>query len=247
MPHAGEASAGGRPAERRRLRARLSRRSLAVVAGLAAALGVVAWVALGTSVLGVRTVDVVGAGHVSAAEVRAAVDVPSGFPLARVDPAAVQARVGAIPAVRDVTVERRFPRTLVVSIVERTAVAVASVRDSGLTYVDAEGVAFAPAPATAARGKTALPVLAAVEGDARTAAAAVVGGLPSGLQKRVVRVEARTPDSVTLQLRSGHSVVWGDVERPQRKAQVLVALMTAVKDAKTYDVSAPDAPTTRTT
>ncbi|NHC12295.1 cell division protein FtsQ/DivIB [Motilibacter deserti] len=220
---------------------------MGVLAGLVVLLGVAAWVALGTSLLGVRTVEVVGASRVPPEQVRAAADVSPGFPLARVDPAAVRERVAAIPAVRDVRVERRFPRTLVVTVAERTPVAVTSMRDSGLTYVDAAGVAFAPAPPAAAKGKTALPVLRTAAGPTRVAAAVVVGGLPAGLQKRVVRVEAKTPDSVTLVLRSGHSVVWGDVERAQRKAEVLVALMAAVKDAKTYDVSAPDAPTTRST
>jgi cell division protein FtsQ len=224
---------------------RLSRRAWLAVVGLVLVLGITGYTVLGTSVLGVRTVQVVGAERVTVEQVRSVVDVPAGFPLARVDPEDVRQRVESLPAVRAVRVERRFPRTLVVTVVERSPVAVAAA-GAGWSYVDGEGFAFAAAPASAARGKQALPILKTSDDATLRAAAGVVAGLPAGLRKRVVRIAAKTPDSVTLSLRSGHSVIWGGVERTPRKAQVLVALMTAVKNAKTYDVSAPDAPTTRT-
>ena len=46
-----------------------------------------------------------------------------------------------------------------------------------------------------------------------------------------------------MQLTRGRIVVWGSTERGERKAAVLAVLLA--RKARVYDVSAPDAPTTR--
>ena len=56
--------------------------------------------------------------------------------------------------------------------------------------------------------------------------------------------QTRLPHAfVTLRLTRDRTVVWGSPERGDRKATVLTALMS--RRADVYDVSAPDAPTTR--
>jgi cell division protein FtsQ len=75
------------------------------------------------------------------------------------------------------------------------------------------------------------------------AALDVLAAVPRVLAGQVLEVRAATPDQVTLRLTRSRMVMWGSPERSRRKAAVLAALMT--RPAKIYDVSAPDAPTTR--
>src|SRR5690242_11484792 len=109
-----------------RVRQRRLRAALPWLVGLAAAavLAGAATILLVTPLFGVSDVRVVGARLVTAAEVRAAAHVPPGTPLARVDAAAVSRRVARLAPVATATVIRHWPRTLVVRVVERTAVAV---------------------------------------------------------------------------------------------------------------------------
>ena len=89
--------------------------------GLAPLLLVVAlagWLVLGTSVFGVRDVVVSGASILSPDEIRQAAAVRPGTPLARVDLAAVRARVAALAPVATVRVDRDWPDTLTVAVRE---------------------------------------------------------------------------------------------------------------------------------
>ncbi|RZS82914.1 cell division protein FtsQ [Motilibacter rhizosphaerae] len=234
-----------RPAPQPVRRPWLSRRALVALLGVVTVLVLAGWVALGTSALGVHTVEVRGTDRVPAAAVRAAVGVRAGFPLPRVDPAAAARRVRALPAVASATVTRVWPHTLRVQVVERQPVAVVQ-KGSGWSYVDAAGTAFAAAPATAGRSAD-VPVIRTRRGDtgALRSAAAVVAVLPGAVLAQLTSVDADSVDSVTLRLHGGSSVVWGSPEGSARKAQVLAVLMRSVSGGTVYDVSAPEAPTVR--
>ena len=218
---------------------------MAVGTGLALVLGL-GYSVLATSMLGLRSVELRGAQTVSSAQVRSAVGVRQGFPLARVRLDVAAAAVERIPAVRSATVTRDWPHGLRVSVVEREPVGIVA-DGTGWSYVDRTGVAFAPAPAAETKDPLGHPVLRTRRGDlgALRSAAAVVGGLPQALLLQVARVDAQSVDSVSLALRSGKTVLWGSPDRSVRKATVLAALRTSVTDGRTYDVSAPDAPTVR--
>ena len=60
-------------------------------------------------------------------------------------------------------------------------------------------------------------------------------------QVREARAVSR--EHVELRLRKDRRVLWGSSERGPRKAAVLAVLLA--KKAAVYDVTAPDAPTTR--
>jgi cell division protein FtsQ len=208
---------------------------------VAAVLGAVGWALLGTALLGVRSVHVLGTTRVTAAEVRAAAAVRPNEPLARLDTAAVAARVAALPSVRAVEVDRQWPRGLLITVHERVPAAV-QLQGSSFALVDKEGVSFAVVP-TRPRG---LPLVSApvdAGSAALRAALEVLGDAPPSLNGQLLEVRAATPDQVTLRLTHKRTVVWGSPERGRRKAAVLAALMS--RRAKVYDVSAPDAPTTR--
>ena len=202
---------------------------LGVVAGLV-------WAVWFSPLLAVREVRVLGIEALSRDVVVAAADVPVGTPLARVDVAAVVSRVQALPRVARVEVRRGFPHELVLVVVERAAVAVE--RDgTAFAVVDAAGVRFARSRTAAGR-----PILEAEDAAARRSGLDVLVALPAQVASRVATVRAASRDDVTLVLRSGDLVRWGDASRSERKAEVLTVLLG--RRASVYDVSAPDLPTT---
>lgn len=228
--------ASGSRGARRRLWRRASIALLAVVAFVG-----LAWMLGWSTLLGVRTVEVVGNQRSSEALIVLTADVPPGTPLARVDTRGVIDRVAQLPVVHDVRVQRVWPHTLRIVVTERTPVAVAR-SGSGLRLVDADGVDFA-AVTSASRQVPLLDVdLDLVPPDQLAAGLAVVDGLPAKLAIRVASVAVVSPDDVRLDLRSGAVVRWGDASQPAEKAAVLGALLR--RHADQYDVSAPGAPTT---
>jgi len=214
-------------------------RNLLVLLAVLVLAGVAVWLVWFSSVLTVSQVRVLGATSVPEAQVRAAIDVPLGTPLARVDAEGIVARVGAIPAIGAVEVRRGWPNLLVVVVTERTPLAVVA-DGTRFAYVDATGARFGSA---AARGR--FPVVRASGPTALVSALGVLSSLPDADRATVVRVSARTRDDVVLQLATGSSVQWGGPQDAERKLAVLHALLP--RRARLYDVSAPDLPTTQGT
>jgi cell division protein FtsQ len=238
----GPASSPRRFPERAQAR-RWSRWKVALVLlGTAGLLAAAAWAVLESRLFAVRAVEVTGTSRLSAAQVVAAADVLEGTPLARVDTGAVAGRVRELPAVRTVDVVRRWPHRVQIVVRERAPAAVRP-HGSSFSLVDRSGIAFDVVKARPAG----LPLLSApvdAGPEALRAALDVLAATPPAVRPQVVEVRAASPDHVTLRLTQGRTVVWGSPDRGDRKAEVLTALMT--RRAKTYDVSAPDAPTTRT-
>jgi cell division protein FtsQ len=198
------------------------------------------WAVWFSTLLSVTEVRVLGARTVSIDEVRQAAAVPAQQPLARVDADGVAARVGAIPEVASVEVRRGWPHVLVVVVTERTPIAVTRA-GSAWTYLDATGARFGT-PAAPPKG---MPVVVASTDAALASATGVVAALPASLSAVVTTVNARTRDDVVLTLSGGSTVQWGSPDESPRKATVLAALLKV--KARSYDVSAPDLPTTQGT
>ena len=206
---------------------------------LASAVALVAltvWVVWFSPLLSVREVRVLGAVDVPAGSVLEAAAAPPGQPLARVDVAGVTERVAALPRVASVEVRRGWPSVLVVVVTERTPIAVVP-GGSTFAYLDATGASFG----SVRRAPQGFPVVSATTDDALQSATAVVDALPASLRAVVAKVTAGTHDDVVLTLTSGPTVRWGSVEQSDRKAAVLAALLRV--KAASYDVSAPDLPT----
>lgn len=98
-----------------------------------------------TPVMSVRTLDVVGLAAVTDAEVLDAAQVAPGTPLLQVDTDAVADRVATIRRVASARVQRQYPSTLRITIVERVPVAVRDFPDGPHLY-DRDGVDFATGP-----------------------------------------------------------------------------------------------------
>jgi cell division protein FtsQ len=234
-------TSGRRFARRARARRWSRLRVLAVLALVLALVGSAGWVVLESSLLAVRSVEVTGGARVTPAQVLAAADIAPSTPLARVDTEAVARRVEALVAVRAVTVSRQWPRTVLIVVAERVPAAVQR-RGSSYALLDRTGVAFD----TVRKRPKRLPLVSADTGSgARTMRAAmdVLAVVPARVRRQLVEVRAASPEQVTLRLTRRRTVMWGSTERGQRKAAVLAALMS--RRALVYDVSAPDAPTTR--
>jgi cell division protein FtsQ len=223
-------------------RHRLSRATTVVgLLGSLMVLGLAAWVLLGSSLFGVADVQVQGIHRVGRAEVVAAAGIERGTPLARVNTAAVAAKVGRIPAVGSVEVRRDWPRSVTLVVHERVPAAVRE-RGTGFVLVDRTGVVFGQADARPKR----LPLVSApvsAGAPALRAALDALDAVPLTIRGQVRSVRATSPEEVTLQLTRGRTVVWGDPGFGRRKGLVLAVLLT--RKASVYDVSVPDAPTTR--
>lgn len=227
-------------ARQRRLRAALP---WAIAAGVLLVAGALAWVVYGTSLLGVRDVRVVGTQLLTPLQVQQEAAVPPDEPLARVDLDGVRARVRALPAVDRVVVRRSWPSTLVVEVVERTAVAAVPVSPNQFTLIDASGVPYR----TVSRPPSGLPLVRiATPGptDPNTESAlTVLGALSAELREQLVAVAVAAPAQIKLELRKDRTVVWGDDTQSDVKSQVATALLR--RAGSEIDVSAPSVVTIR--
>ena len=215
---------------------------LLVVLVLVLAVGL-GWLVYFSSFLSVKGVDVQGVQQLNADQIRDAAAVPEGDALATVDLDRIRTRVEALAPVRSADVSREWPDQVLITVVERTPVAV--VRIAGkMQGMDEEGVVFrsyAQAPPDLPRVETG----ASTSSEALREAALVVAALPADLATTVDHVEVATVDEIALELRDGRLVRWGSADDSDLKAEVLADLLAARPDAETYDVSVPGTPTTK--
>jgi cell division protein FtsQ len=194
-----------------------------------------------TPIMSARNIVVVGVGAVTQEEVVAAAAVQPGMPLLQVDTDAVAERVAAIRRVASARVQRQYPSTLRVTVIERVPVVVKDFSD-GPHLFDKDGVDFATTPPPAG-----VPYLDADNpgpSDAPTKAALqVMTALRPEVAGQVGRIAAPSVAAITLTLTDGRVVVWGTTDRTEEKALKLGALLT--QPGQTYDVSSPDLPTVK--
>ncbi|MCA2210709.1 MULTISPECIES: cell division protein FtsQ/DivIB [Nocardia] len=197
-------------------------------------LAVLAWF---TPALSVRTVRIDGLTVVPEEQVRERLEIPDGRSMLRIDTTEIARRVAAIPTVRSVRVQRNFPSTVLVTVVERTPVVYIDAPD-GAHLIDAESVEFAIEPAPPI-GVPKLVTEGSMSGpDAARAAVAVLVTLPPALSVQVGEVVARSISDVSLNLRDGRKVVWGGTGDGERKAAVVMPLLT--REGTVFDVSSPN-------
>lgn len=222
----------------RRRRWRPTGRALVFAIVGAAILAAMAWAVLGSRLLVVRTVRVVGTGRtVSTGQVLAAAHIQQGLPLIRVNTGVVAQQVERLRQVQTARVDKDWPSTIVITVWPRTAV-FAVRTPGGYAVVDRFGVSISES----AHQPTGYPLLAVgdVAGPLRgspivQAAAEVLRELPSRVAHQARGVSATDPADVTVTLASGAQVVWGDTTRATQKAGELTLLMH--RHAHIYDVS----------
>ncbi|BBX16051.1 cell division protein FtsQ [Mycolicibacterium duvalii] len=194
-----------------------------------------------TPLMSVRNIVVVGLGAVTEQEVVDAVAVAPGTPLLQVDTDEVAGRIAEIRRVASVRVQREYPSTLRVTVVERVPVVIRDYPD-GVHQFDKDGVDFAtgPPPPGVPYLETENP---GPQDPATQAALQVMTSLRPEVAAQVGRVTAPSVASITLTLVDGRTVVWGTTDRTEEKALKLAALLT--QPGQVYDVSSPDLPTVK--
>jgi cell division protein FtsQ len=234
---------GARPEETKRL-GRRTVRGLKVLMWSALVSVVVVGIGLllyFTPIMAARNIVVVGLGAVTQDEVTNAAALQPGTPLLQVDTDAVAERIAAIRRVASARVQRQYPSTLRVTVIERVPVVVKDYPD-GPHLFDKDGVDFATAPPPAG-----VPYLDADNpgpSDPPTKAAlGVMTALRPEVASQVARIAAPSVAAITLTLTDGRVVVWGTTDRTEEKALKLGALLT--QPGHTYDVSSPDLPTVK--
>ena len=215
--------------------------ALVMVAALVAGIG---WLVLASPYVTAEQTSVGGSRSVPAARVERVARVPLGTPLARVDLAAVRARVETIPAVRRAEVSRSWPHTVRIVVTARVPVAVVD-QGQGLRAVDDQGVLFGGYQSRPA-GLPLITTPAGTASDALAEGARVVASLAPAIARRVQTTDVASVDQVTLVLRNGRKIVWGSAEQSTLKAQVVEAMLGSVAaSVRQIDVSVPSRPTTR--
>ncbi len=200
------------------------------------------WLVFFSTTLAVSKVEVAGNELLSDARVLRIAAVPEGEQLALVDLADAARRVETLSEVKDADVTRAWPDGVLITVTERTAVAVVELGGK-IRGLDAEGIVFRDY-ASVPKGMPRVRPTTSTGTDALKEAAGVVSALPDQLAARVDHVEVQTIDQITLVLRDGREVLWGSAEESDLKATVLAELLQ-VQDATVYDVSVPGSPTTR--
>jgi cell division protein FtsQ len=198
------------------------------------------WLVFLSSVLTVQQVHVQGESLLTRQQVLAAAQVPEGAHLAQLDLGAIRSRVDALAPVRSVDVSRDWPHGVLITVTERTPVAVVEM-GGRFHAMDADGVLFRDY----LRPPVGMPRVISTADTGSTAlaeAARVIAALPSTLAGRVDHVAVAGVDQVSLVMRGGALVTWGSDAQSGLKAQVLVRLLT--HPAHRYDVSVPGQPVT---
>lgn len=227
-PDEGPAPRGGRPDRRRR------RRVIAV--GAVGVAGLV-WLGWASPLTLVEHVKVSAPRGISEESVRLASGISAQDHVPAVDAEKVRVAImTALPAVAGVTVSRSLPDTITLEVTAREPFAAI---DAGKGYyvMDADGIVFDKVGSVKK-----LPVIKSGTEVGREEARGVLLSLPGDLRARVKQITAKTRDDVTLTLRGGSTVRWGNVADAELKARVLAGLLVVKADR--YDVSAPLQPTT---
>ena len=233
-------------AERQSLRAKQARRRrrIAWIIGLVVVLiaGAGVYVVWFTSVLGLKQVVVEGVdgsainGSVQE-QVLAAVPPPDGKPLISIDLGAAREAVLEIPEVAGASISRRWPGSLDITVTPRVPVAVVSA-NSKIWLMDATGRPYTTTPKAPA-GLMTLRLATPGAGDPATLAGlAVAKDLPDDIVTLVASISARTQYDISLELKDGRTVQWGDPTNSARKIQVLGPLLQ--QPGKAFDISDPE-------
>lgn len=207
------------------------------LAGLAL-VGFAIWAFLFSDWFKVQSVVVRGCVYADCQLVETSANIEIGSAIALLDSSRITEDLLKIKEVAGVELRRALPHEVILVITERTPVATIS-DGPGWRLVDSEGVIFAN---LLNRPADLLQILAANQ-SARAAAAMVADSLTQWLAAEVKTVRAVSLEDLRLELLDGRVVLFGDSSQSDRKQEVLNALLQI--PAKTYDVSAPELPTTR--
>ena len=181
----------------------------------------------------------VGVDKQLAAKILKVAAISKGEQITELDQDAAAGRVLSLPDIRSVKFDRKWNNNFVISVELRDPIGWYKYKDQ-LNYIDSDGSTYI---SNAEQPDSELIVFSALSNRAREYSVTAFFDLPPKVANKVVQANARSSSNIRFILKDGVEVVWGDIERPERKAEVLEVLMQ--RTAKLYDVSAPDLPIIR--
>lgn len=223
-------------------------RWLVALAGLLT-LGAAAWAVTHSRVFELRSLRVTGNVHLSTADVAAVGDLSPRTNVLWLSMGALERRLERDPWIRDVRISRTLPGDLSIRITERSPVAILT---GSRMLISADGVVLGPAdssmrlPSIEGQPRVVLGMTRVPEG---LPALQVARWLPRSIDTLVARVGFDRQDRLTIFLRTGIPVVFGDAGRAAAKGAALEALLrwvarTGVHPAS-IDLTVPTAPAIR--
>ena len=214
--------------EVRRTEGRRRLRVLLILAGFFFA-ALLAWGISRSPLLDVDHVRITGTVHTTPADIKAAARIHNGLAMLDVDSGAAAARLRAIPWILRAHVERHWPATVTIAVVERVSVAAVPAK-TGIGVVDRTGRVVA----TQSAAPTGLPVLLGLPpaGPASTRIGgraadllAVAQAMPPQVAQRVAGIAAADGGQVELRLKPSGIVRLGP---PDQLAQKMLATQTVL-------------------
>lgn len=199
----------------------------------------------------VRSLHVAGAAHLSRDAVIRRADVSVGVNIFSLDAARAEARLEGDPWIVEATVTKDPPSTVEIRIVEQAPVATTELGgDRRLVGGDGE---LLDGSRMRFSQVVALPRIvsdeAPVDQEVRRSAARALVAMPSALRLEVRDVVVSAGAQLSVVLRSGLTVEYGDADRLKAKAQAVGAVLRwAVANGvrlEAVDVRVPTAPTAR--
>ena len=252
-PRGGDAIAAAR--ERFEKRAAAARRRpklvFAALAGTVLIGLLLGWLLAFSSVFAATGIRVQGVTGADATAVSQAARLLSGQPLARVDTAAMAARVQALGFVQSVEVDRAYPHTVVVTVVPRRPIAAISRPGFSTALIGTDGVIFTRSSAAPTGLPTVTAEMSQPDSDAVKAVAEVLA-LPSSLRSAISELRIVDGNSLTFKFKvkdpagtssTVKSVVWGSSGDAALKGRLVGIL--AKQPVNSIDVSVPSTPVTR--
>jgi cell division septal protein FtsQ len=174
----------------------------------------------------VEAVEVSGASRLSEEELLAAAGIRPGENLFRLDPEAVASRLEKVPAVRHARVIRALPNRVTLVVEERQPFTLVHVELGQLSWIDEEGVPFAPEPRAVAPE---LPVLSGLTleepssaGRMQAALALLRSLLRSGseLRREISEIDVSRAEGLVLYTVDGVEVRLGNDWREEQLARL---------------------------
>lgn len=221
------------------------RRTISVTLLVLVLVGASGWLLGWSSFLDVKQIEVVGVAPDSPLKNEAIIafsGVRIGESMARLSGASVKRELEQLPRIGSVSLIRKWPHRVVLVIKERVPVA-AIVKGNRFQLIDSASHEYASVSSVPAG----VPTLT-ITGDYQTGlktAMSVITYLSFTIRSQVAQIESSGADGLQLTLRGGAQVIWGSSEDLELKSRVLATLLsgTGANRVKTFDVSAPYAPT----
>ena len=207
------------------------------------------WGATRSPLLDVDGIDVEGASRTSREELVAASAIRFGQAMVDVDEEGAARSIADLPWVSSASVERRWPDSVVIEVVEREPVAAAPAAGDGWALVDATGqvlaiLTSAPSNLLALDGIAPAGPPGSLLGGSAAELLAVAAAVPADLRPRVAAVQAGAEGGVELRLQPEGTVRLGPAQQLDEKFRAALTVLGQVdtRALATLDVRIPESP-----